>query len=333
MSTLNNIFSRAQSATKKRIVLPEGTSKRVIQAVARLQQDQLAEPILIGDTEAIKAEANSLGVDLSGVEIINPTESVWLEDLTTLLFELRKKKGMTEEMAKSLAKEPLYFADLMVRAGHADGCVAGSVFTTADVVRTAIQLIGVKKGTKIVCSTFIMLLDQDHHPVQGAMLFTDCALMVDPNAEQLAAIAMAAADSAPTLIGEEARVAMLSFSTSGSAKHPTVTKVTEATALVKAAMPDLAIDGEVQFDAALVPAIAQQKIDGSVLKGCANVLVFPSLNAGNIGYKIAERIGGAKAVGPVLQGLAKPANDLSRGCSVDDIYNTVAITVTQANVE
>jgi len=333
MKALDSIIKQAKSAINNRILLPEGIENRVISAAVKIKSKNIAEPILIGDQAAIQSQADSINEDLSGIQIIDPASSDLSDELANLLFELRNKKGMTIEQAKELVLQPLWFANLMVKAGHADGCVSGSITSTSDVVRTALQVIGVRKNCNIVSSFFIMMLSEPHHPIQGGMIFTDCALVVEPDSAQLAEIAMAAAKGATQFLQEEPRVAMLSFSSSGSAKHPAVEKVSDATALVKKAMPDLLIDGEVQFDAAIVPAISERKVKDSQLHGTANVLVFPSLEAGNIGYKIAERIGGAQAMGPILQGLAKPANDLSRGCSVDDIFNTVALTVIQANQE
>ncbi|MBN3775046.1 phosphate acetyltransferase, partial [Burkholderia sp. Se-20378] len=246
------------------------------------------------------------------------------------LHALRKGKGMTADAARDAVLDPLCHANLMVRLGDADGSVAGAVHATADVVRAAIQLIGVDPAFRIVSSFFLMMLCEPFHTIKGGLIFSDCALVVDPDANQLAEIAMAAADSAHALLGEEPRVAMLSFSTSGSAHHAAVDKVTAATAHVRELRPTLAIDGDVQLDAAIVAEIAERKIAHSQVGGHANVLVFPSLEAGNIGYKLAERIGRAKAVGPLLQGLRRPANDLSRGCSADDVYHVIAATTVQA---
>jgi len=333
MKALNRIIESAKVAAKRKIVLPEGIEKRVMLAAVKLKTENVAEPILLGNKKNIQDKATELGVSLQGIEIINPVESELLDELTNLLFELRQKKGMTMDQAQDRGQDAIWFANLMVKSGHADGCVSGSVFTTADVVRTALQVIGPQKGSNIVSSFFLMMLCEPFHTLKGGIIFSDCALVVNPDVKQLSEIAMAAANSAKSLLMEEPQVAMLSFSTDGSANHSTAQKVVDATDLVNIAMPDLAIDGGVQLDAAIVSEIADRKIENSNINGKANVLVFPNLDAGNIGYKLAERIGGAKAIGPILQGLAKPANDLSRGCSVEDIYNTVAVTVMQANIE
>ena len=238
---------------------------------------------------------------------------------------------MTLEQAQQQSLDPLCFADLMLQAGDADGSIAGAIYTTVDRVRSALQIVGVKPGFKSVSSFMLMLFEADHHDPKQAMLFADCALIVDPDAAQLAEIAVATVQSAQQFIEAEARVAMLSFSTDGSAQHALVDKVREATRLARAQLPDVAIEGEVQLDAAIVPAIARQKIADSRIEGRANVLIFPDLEAGNIGYKLAQRFGAAKAIGPILQGLKAPANDLSRGCSSEDVYNLIALTVLQAD--
>ena len=328
MSILQQLVQRAQ-VKPGRIVLTEGEDDRIITAGARLSQDKVATVTLLGNEATIKKKAADLGLDLSGVTIIDPTRSELRQPLSELLHEIRAKKGMTAEKAYALAGETLWFANLMVRAGHQDGVVSGAIHTTGDVVRTAIQVIGVDKAFKMISSFFLMVLDQPYHPRQGGMVFSDCGLVIDPDSEQLAEIASAAANSYQALSGEAAKVAMLSFSTHGSAAHPEVEKMAEATRLVKAARPDLKIDGEVQLDAAVIPSIAARKIKGSEVHGEANVLVFPSLEAGNIGYKLVERFSGAKAIGPLLQGLAKPANDLSRGCTADDVYYVATVTVVQ----
>ena len=328
MSILQQLVQRAQ-AKPGRIVLTEGEDDRIIAAGVRVNQDKVATVTLLGNETTIKEKAAGLGLDLTGITIIDPKTSELRQPLSELLHEIRAKKGMTAERAFELAGETLWFANLMVRAGHQDGVVSGAIHTTGDVVRTAIQVIGVDKAFKMISSFFLMVLDQPYHPRQGGMVFSDCGLVIDPDSAQLAEIASAAANSYQSLSGEAAKVAMLSFSTHGSASHPEVEKMAEATRLVKAARPDLKIDGEVQLDAAVIPSIAARKIKDSEVQGEANVLVFPSLEAGNIGYKLVERFSGAKAIGPLLQGLAQPANDLSRGCTADDVYYVAAVTVVQ----
>nr|WP_298374691.1 phosphate acetyltransferase [uncultured Halomonas sp.] len=329
MQVLDNIMERARKA-RKRIVLCEGDDPRVLEAAVRAAQDGIADISLVGERAGIEATAADNNLSLDDITLIDPAESSLTSSLVDALYQLRHKKGMTHERAEHEVQKPLVFADLMVHLGHADGSVAGAVHTTADVVRSAIQVVGVKPGAKLVSSFFLMVMEEAHHPRQGGMIFSDCGLVIDPKAEELAEIAKAAADSARALLGEEPKVAMLSFSTNGSAKHAAVDKVVEAARQVKADRPELAIDEDIQLDAAIVPEIASRKLPDSRVKGEANVLIFPDLEAGNIGYKLAERIGGAKAIGPMLQGLAKPANDLSRGCSADDVYHVIAVTAVQA---
>jgi phosphate acetyltransferase len=330
MKALHNIIDKA-AADPRRIVLAEGEDPRVIEAASRAAGDGIARVVLLGGPDAdIRALAHELGHDLTGVEVLYPLAFEESERYAQALFELRKAKGMTIEQARELSKKPLQFANLMVRLGDADGLVAGAVNTTADVVRNAIQIIGVRPSFKLVSSFFLMMLCEPFHTLKGGLIFSDCGLVVDPDEEELSEIALAAADSAASLLMEEPRVAMLSFSTSGSAKHAAVDKVVNAAKRVKALRPELVIDGDVQLDAAIIAEIAHKKVEHSEVKGNANVLVFPNLDAGNIGYKLAERVGGAVAIGPLLQGLNKPANDLSRGCAANDIYNVIAVTVVQA---
>ncbi|MBR7898163.1 phosphate acetyltransferase [Burkholderia multivorans] len=329
MKALDRILESARRRPM-RIALSEADDPRVLAAAARATRDGIAHIVLVGPRAAIHAAAARDGVSLDGMTLVDPAASASRDMYADTLHALRKNKGMTADVARDAVLDPLCHANLMVRLGDADGSVAGAVHATADVVRAAIQLIGVDPAFRLVSSFFLMMLCEPFHTIKGGLIFSDCALVVDPDAEQLAEIAMAAADSAQALLGETPRVAMLSFSTSGSAHHAAVDKVTAATQRVRAQRPTLAIDGDVQLDAAIVAEIAERKIVHSQVGGHANVLVFPSLEAGNIGYKLAERIGRAKAVGPLLQGLRRPANDLSRGCSADDVYHVIAATTVQA---
>lgn len=330
MKAINRIIDRART-NPGRIVLCEGDDPRVLQAALRATREGTARILLVGDRTRIMRLADDEAIDLNGMTLIDPSDSPLTAGYAEELFRLREKKGVTRAAAEQEVQKPLVFANLMVRAGDADGSVAGAVHTTADVVRTAIQVIGIDPAFKLVSSFFLMMLCEPFHSLKGGLIFSDCGLVVDPNAEELSEIAMAAADSARNLLGEEPRVAMLSFSTSGSARHAAVDKVVAAAGRVKALRPDLAIDGDVQLDAAIVAEVANRKLPQSQVKGRANVLVFPNLEAGNIGYKLAERVGGAVAIGPLLQGLAKPANDLSRGCSAEDVFHAIAVTVVQAH--
>ncbi len=329
MKAIHRIIDTARHAPM-RIVLCESEDERVLAAAARATREGIARILLVGDIGKTQRAAEAAHIDLAGMELIDPATSPLTDAFTETWYGMRAKKGMTREQAVEEMRAPLGFANMMVRLGHADGSVAGAVNTTADVVRMAIQIIGVQPSFQLVSSFFLMMLCEPFHTMKGGLIFSDCALVVDPDAAQLAQIALAAADSASALLMEPPRVAMLSFSTSGSAKHAAVDKVVQATHLVQAARPDLAIDGDVQLDAAIVAEIAQRKVVHSQVEGHANTLIFPNLDAGNIGYKLAERIGGAKAIGPLLQGLNRPANDLSRGCSADDIYYVIGVTCVQA---
>ncbi len=329
MRFLDSIISKARSSRQK-IVLAEGEDARVLKAAQRAQSDEIADCILLGRELEIRQQAAALGLDLTGIRLEDPATSQYHQSYSEQLYELRKHRGMTQEQAQRRTLDPLCFADLMLHCGDADGSIAGAIYTTGDRVRSALQIVGVKPGFNSVSSFMLMLFEAAHHEPKQAMLFADCALIVDPDAAQLAEITVATVQSARQFIDEEPRVAMLSFSTDGSARHPLVDKVREATRLARAQMPDTAIEGEVQLDAAIVPAVARQKIADSQINGRANVLIFPDLEAGNIGYKLAQRFGEAQAIGPILQGLKRPANDLSRGCSSDDVYNLIALTAVQA---
>ena len=329
MKPLDDLIDRAR-ADPKRIVLAEGEDPRVVEAAGRAVREGIAKPILLGRASEIEAQAKAQDLVLSDVEIVDPDTTDRLESYAACLQELRRHRGMTIEQAREAARAPLYFANLMVRLGDAEGSVAGARYSTADTVRAAIQVIGAQEGFDLISSFFIMILCEPFHELKGAMVLADCGLVVDPNAHELAQIAMAAADNARDLLDLDPRVAMLSFSTKGSAKHPMIDKVNEAADKVQKLRPELKIEGEMQLDAAIVPEIGARKAPDSSLDGPANVLIFPDLQAGNIGYKMMERMGMAKAIGPILQGLAKPANDLSRGCNADDVYRVMAVTVAQA---
>lgn len=329
MKPLDRIIEKARS-DPRRIVLAEGEDPRVLDAAARAQREGLARISLIGNAQLIRAEVTKRGADPEQFVIEDPISSPLTAGFAETYFGLRCHKGVDRTAAYAAVVDSMCFAALMVRDGEADGMIGGAIATTAHTVRTALQVIGRAPESRIVSSFFLMMLCAPEHARKGAFVFTDCGLVVEPDAAELADIAMMSADSYAALTGDNASVAMLSFSTMGSAVHARVDKVVEATRLVKAAQPDLTIDGELQFDAAFVPVVNRAKAPGSLGRGEANVLVFPNLEAGNIGYKIAQRIGGAIAIGPILQGLARPANDLSRGCSADDVYSMIAVTSVQA---
>ena len=331
MALIDQIIARARS-NRQRIVLPESLEERTITAADKAIADGLAEIILIGNREEILAYAAKLGLkNIDKATIIDPATSEKTAEYANLLYELRKNKGMTPEQANELVKNPLYFGCLIIKSGDADGQISGALSTTGETLRPALQIIKCAPGINCVSGAMLMVTQTPEYGEDGVLVIGDVAVTPMPDANQLAQIAVCTAQTAKSVAGfAEPRVAMLSFSTKGSAKHEVVDKVVEATALAKQLDPSLKIDGELQADAALVPSVGSKKAPGSDIAGKANVLVFPNLEVGNIGYKLVQRLGRADAIGPILQGIARPVNDLSRGCSVDDIYKMVAITACQA---
>ena len=331
MSFIDEIKKRAKNEMKT-IILPEAEDKRVLEAASKVIKEGFAKVILLGDEEKIKDDSKKYEINLDGVDIINPLASEKKEEYKQTLYELRKNKGMTIEQAEELLKEPIYFGMMMLKDENskADGLVSGAAHSTANTLRPALQILKTKPGTKLVSAFFVMCVPDCEFGEKGTFIFGDSGLNQNPTADELSEIAISSANSFKQLVRKDAKVAMLSYSTKGSAKSELTEKVIEATKLVKEKENTLMVDGELQLDAAIVPEIAKSKAPDSPLKGEANVLIFPDLDAGNIGYKLVQRLAKAEAYGPLCQGIAKPVNDLSRGCSADDIVGVVAITAVQA---
>ena len=327
MAFSDRILERAK-ADKRTIVQAEGFDKRVVQAAGMAQAAGIADIILLGNEEEVKELAGD--VSLEGVRIIDIAKSDKIEEYASALYELRKEKGVTMEKATELVKNPLYYGVMMIKRKEAEGMVAGAAHATSDVLRPALQIIKAKKGTRTVSAFFVMTVPDASFGHNGTFIFADSGMVMNPNAEELAAIALSSAETAEFLCEMDPVIAMLSFSTKGSAKSPEVDKVIEATRIAKEAAPHLKLDGELQADAAIVPSVCASKAPGSPVAGKANVLIFPDLGAGNIGYKLVQRLAKAEALGPIVQGLAQPVNDLSRGCSAEDVMKVIGITVVQA---
>lgn len=328
MDFIESIKERVK-LNKKTIILPESEDIRVIEAARKTTDEGFANVLLIGDRKNLERDFPNIKLD--DIKIINPVESQNYDEYVNSFYELRKEKGITIEKAKEFMKNSIYFGTMMIKQGHADGLVAGSICSTADTIRPALQILKTAPSISFVSSFFIIIVPDSKYGENGIFLFSDCAIMENPDAEQLSEIAIVSANSWRKIIKTEPRIAMLSYSTMGSASSEQVEKVSKATSLVKQKNPEIIVDGEIQLDAAIVPNVAAKKAPNSKTGGNANVLIFPDLNAGNIGYKLAERLAKAKAYGPMCQGIAKPVNDLSRGCSSDDIVGVIAITALQAS--
>ncbi len=326
---MENVFDRAR-ANKQTIVLAEGHDARVVNAAAASIEKGIANIVILGNEEKVREIAQAEGADISAATIVDPEKSEHFDEFVATFYEMRKEKGVTEEKAREMMKDPLYFGTMLVKKDIANGMVAGAVNSTPNVLRPALQILKTAPGTKLVSAFFVMCSPDTSLGSDGNFIFADSGLNIDPNADEVSEIAISSAKSFEALIGDEPRVAMLSFSTYGSAKHALADKMIEATRLVKEKAPELKADGEMQLDAAIIEEIGQSKAPGSAVAGKANILVFPDLNAGNIGYKLTQRFGRAEAYGPLLQGIAKPVNDLSRGCTAEDITGVVAITCVQA---
>lgn len=331
MSFIEEMKKKASTSIKT-IVLPEANDIRIIEAASIIKKEGFANIILLGNKEEIKKIAIDNSIDISNIEVINPIDSQKYEEYVNSFYELRKLKGIDYYKAKEIIKNPVYFGMMMVKMGDCDGLVSGAIHSTADTLRPALQILKTSQNTKLVSAFFVMVVPNCTYGENGTFVFSDCGLNPNPNAEELSEIAISSAKSFEQLTGKKANVAMLSFSTYGSAKSDSTEKVIEATNLVKEKMPNITIDGELQLDAAIIPEIANNKAPGSAVQGNANTLIFPNLDAGNIGYKLTQRLAKAEAYGPLCQGIAKPVNDLSRGCSSLDIVGVVAITAVQAQI-
>ena len=332
MSFIDGLKDKAKQSIKT-IILTESEDKRVLEAAQKVKKQGFANIILIGNEDEANKLAKANNINIEGIPVINPETSDKFEEYANAFYELRKAKGMTEDKAREMLKDNMYFGTMMVKMGDADGLVSGACHSTANTLRPCLQIIKTKPGVKLVSAFFLMVVPNCEFGENGTFVFADCGLEQNPDPEKLAAIAASSAESFELLVQKDAKVAMLSHSTMGSAKHDDVTKVVEATRIAKETYPNLTVDGELQLDAAIVPSVAASKAPNSPVAGQANVLVFPDLDAGNIGYKLVQRLAKAEAYGPVTQGIAKPVNDLSRGCSADDIVGVVAITAVQAQAQ